>query len=110
MRAADRQNGSGMVGAFIVGLIIVVLSVTFGLWALQVASDPEPVPAPTSTSVPVTEPTPAPAPVTVAPSTVTINGTEYPAIIDGPEMLYCTAPLKVGIDVDDKGNEWAACM
>jgi uncharacterized membrane protein len=43
--------------------------------------------------------------------TVTLNGQTVPYVDGLPEgILYCTLPLKVGIDVDDNGNEWAGCM
>jgi hypothetical protein len=42
--------------------------------------------------------------------TVVLNGETWPYTDGFNTILYCEAPLKVGIDVDDKGNEWAGCM
>jgi hypothetical protein len=57
------------------------------------------------------QPEPEPEPV-AAPDrrTVTLNGVtlEY---VDGVDaILYCDQPYRVGIDVDNNGNEWAGCM
>jgi hypothetical protein len=44
------------------------------------------------------------------PRIVDLNGVDYPYVDGTDAILYCEQPLRVGIDSDDLGNEWAACM
>jgi hypothetical protein len=63
------------------------------------ADEPEPV-----------APAPVAAPTGEHTGTVVLNGETWQYTDGWDTILYCELPLTVGIDVDNNGNEWAACM